>query len=271
MAEELDANQALKDAENSLRDFIAASLERKFGNDWVDQCGVTEDRIAKWRERKQVEQKKSGPVAPEERLIYYADFYDLPVIIRKNWDWLFKDVFGDLKETELLLAQLARFRDPEAHRRELMPHQKHLVLGIAGEIRAQITSYRSRQETSHDYYPRIESVRSDIGDSWVFGGPDGVSTGKKLRVGDKVTFVVAASDPLGEPLHYQMTVIGGRHVEKGDWQPSNALEYEVTTADVGRQFTFDFSIRSSREYHARGDDDDRVHFFYEVLPPTDRA
>ena len=40
----LEVTQALRDAESALRDFIAATLERTQGRDWIDKCGVTADR-----------------------------------------------------------------------------------------------------------------------------------------------------------------------------------------------------------------------------------
>jgi hypothetical protein len=69
----------------------------------------------------------------DPRLIYYADFYDLGTIIEKNWS-LFKDVFGELNRLRVYLHDLERLRDPDAHRRELLPHQKHIVLGVSGEL-----------------------------------------------------------------------------------------------------------------------------------------
>lgn len=58
---------------------------------------------------------------------------------------------------EVFLTELEKLRDPEAHRRELMPHQKALAYGISGEIRTQITRFRSEQDTGESYFPRIES------------------------------------------------------------------------------------------------------------------
>lgn len=47
---QMDVTQALRNTENALRDFIAATLERMLGGEWIDKCGVTPDRIAKWKE-----------------------------------------------------------------------------------------------------------------------------------------------------------------------------------------------------------------------------
>ncbi len=72
--------------------------------------------------------RQSGGVV-ESRLIYYADFYDIKTILKKQLRDKFAAAFGDWKPMEVYLAQLEMLRDPDAHRRELLPHQKNLALG----------------------------------------------------------------------------------------------------------------------------------------------
>jgi hypothetical protein len=120
----MDVTQALKDTENSLRDFISDSLGRNLGQDWIDRCGVSPERIERWKERREVETKRQNSGSVEERLLYYADFYDLKVILKKHWSGEFSTVFGDWKKMEVWLTELEKLRDPDAHRRELLPHQK---------------------------------------------------------------------------------------------------------------------------------------------------
>lgn len=93
----MDTTQALKDAENALRDFIALMLSNKHGSNWINGCGVTSERLIKWEERRQVEEKRQKGGNVDERLIYYADFYDLATILEKHWNATFAEVFGDLK------------------------------------------------------------------------------------------------------------------------------------------------------------------------------
>lgn len=168
----MDLTQALKDTENSLRDFIASILRSKFGDEWINKCGVSEDRIEKWKSRKVDEEKRQETGVVEERLLYYADFYDLKNILKKHWNE-FTVALGDLKTMEVWLSELEKLRDPDAHRRELLPHQKHLALGIAGEIRTRMIKFRSKQETSEDVFPRIESIRDSLGNIYTFGRSKG--------------------------------------------------------------------------------------------------
>src|SRR6266536_3397353 len=82
----MDVTQALKDTENSLRDFIALSLRVAFGENWIEKCGVSQERLDRWKSRKDEEAKRQESGVVEERLLYYADFYDLKTILQKNWE-----------------------------------------------------------------------------------------------------------------------------------------------------------------------------------------
>ena len=194
-----DVTQALRDAENALRDFIAHVLMEKLGADWEKTCGVSEERLENWRKRKAVEAKRQDAGVVDERLIYYADFYDLRVILKKHWTH-FAPALDDLKTTEVWLSELEKLRDADAHRRELLSHQRDLIVGISGEIRTKIARYRSSHETSDAYFPRIEYAADNLGNSWKLGDSSTIITGKSLRPGDVLEFVVTATDPLGQEL-----------------------------------------------------------------------
>ena len=262
----MDVGQALKDAENALRDFIALVLEDEKGADWINDCGVSNDRVSQWKGRQEEDQKRLPTGAQEARLIYYADFYDLGTILKKNWSGKFSDAFGKFKTIDVFLDQLERLRNPDAHRRELLSHQKHLAIGIAGDLRNRIARYRSSMETSEGYYPRIESVADNYGNSWAPGGPHSsvVPTSTRLRIGDHLEFVISATDPEGEDVEY-----AARIMRRGAavWQADHVVHIDIGSGDIGRHLDVNVLIRSSREYHAHGQFDDQVIFRYEVLPP----
>ena len=262
----MDVTQALKDTENSLRDFITFILSSSFGSDWEQKCGVTEDRLNKWKERKESENKRQKSGAGDERLIYYADFYDLKTILKKHSN-LFSIALGDFKTFEVWLSELEKLRDPDAHRRELLPHQKNLILGVSGELRTKIARYRSSQETSDSYYPRIEFAADNLGNSWKIGDSNWVKTDKKLRPGDVLEYVVTASDPLEEPLQFQYTFKQGVWGHDDKWIRENSFTFEVTDEYIGKSFYASIYIRSSSKFHAHQTYDADVMFTYEVLPP----
>ena len=259
----MDVTQALRDTENALRDFIAEVLTRTFASDWVQKCGIAPERINRWRERKEIEVKRQQTGAVEERLLYYADFYDLKTILKKNWSGEFSDALGEFKTFEVWLSELEKLRDPDAHRRELLSHQKHLALGIAGEIRTRLVKYRSKRETADAYFPRIESIRDNYGSLWTPTSIGIVDTGTILRPGDTLEFIITAIDPLGEPLEYSLFL---RHADL-DWQLSNILILSITCEHIQANFEVGGLIRSSREYHASAQWDDVKVFRYVVLPP----
>lgn len=260
-----DITQDLKDTENALRDLISDLLEERDGAHWVSKCGVSKDRILIWTERKNIEQKRQKSGTVDERLIYYADFYDIQSILNKNWDSPFSAVFGKWKEMEVLLTFLEKYRDIDAHRRELLPHQKHFIIGISGEIRTLITKYRSKKETTKDCFPRIENAVDNLGNT-CSSVSKSIETKLILRPGDELQYIVTASDPNGEELNYSIEAEGRPMFHGGEWQKDNAFTLRVGEKHISEKFYVQICIKSNKNYHASGDRDDSVLFVYSVLP-----
>jgi hypothetical protein len=261
----MDITQSLKDTENSLRDFITSILSNQYGKDWIERCGVSPDRLKHWADREEEEKKRQRFGTIENRLIYYADFYDIQTILKKNWD-LFTDALGEWKVIEVWLCELEKLRNPDAHRRELLPHQKQLAAGIAGELRTRIIRYRSKMETPEDYFPRIENVRDNLGNVWSAGNHKiTIYTELILHPGDIIEYVITAADPLGQDLKYGISNnLGPNNI---NYQTSNVITYVVRPDDIGRIFTLSLCIISQRKYHAIGNYcDDFVEFSYSVIP-----
>jgi len=262
---EIDITQSLKDSENLLREFISTILEKKFGSEWPVKSGVTPERLEKWQQRKDEELKRQQGGVVEPRLIYYADFYDIQTILEKHWNEC-SEALGELKTMRVYLDQLGKLRDPDAHRRELLPHQKQLAAGIAGEIRTRLIRYRSKLETTEDYFPRIECARDSLGNSWIPDSGFGhlCSTDLILRPDDVIDYVVTASDPMGQELQFLFE--NYMHNEKSQWQKENTFSLKILENDVGRNFCLRIKIKSPRAHHALQQHDDHVDFYYTVLP-----
>lgn len=254
----MNESQALKDVENSLRDFISIVLWNRYRENWIQNCGVTIKRIEEWERKRDEEIKKLKSGAIEERLIYYSDFYDIETIIEKNWAADFKNAFLDLATFRVFFKQLEYFRNPEAHRRELLTYQKHLIIGIAGYIRNKIVAFRSKMETDDDVFPRIESIRDNYGNIWV-PGKGHIATESLLHPDDVLEFIITATDPLGGKLFY------GLHPST-NWQESNIITIKITEEHIGKPKTFLPMIKSERRYHADGHLDDVVSFAYPIRP-----
>lgn len=198
----------------------------------------------------------------EERLLYYADFYDLKTNLDKHWEGEFSVALSKKSTFNVLLEELENLRNPDAHRRELLPHQKALAVGIAGEIRTRLIRYRSKMETAAGCFPRIETVRDSVGNLYL-PNKTGRST-VNLRPGDSIDFVVTASDPLGEPLLYGMSLQPSHH-GPSSWQKLNSFRWDVVA--VGAPFGVYFWIKTGREHHAHDGYDDMLMSAYDVLPP----
>lgn len=218
------------------------------------------------------EEKQLGRTDP--RIIYYSDFYDLQTLIKKNWNNGLSEVFGKQREIEVLLDILEEIRNPDAHRRELLPHQKNLAIGISGRIRTTITEYFSRMETGDSYYPRIECVQDTFGNSWTLGDQTLLVTGRRLRPGDVIEFSVSATDPLGEALEFAFVAVSIPLTY--EWKESGDFSIVLDSSHVQNALSIQIAIRSKREFHAGidivfGKVDDVVKFVYEVLPPLSLA
>jgi hypothetical protein len=248
-----------------MRDLISVLLTEKHGKGWEEYCGVTSERLTAWKSRQDIEQKRQKTGTVDERLLYYADFYDIKTILKKNWESSFSQVFGKWKEMEILFTFLERYRDMDAHRRELLPHQKYFIAGISGEIRTLITKYRSKMETSKDCFPRIESAVDNLGNMCL---PDSKNknTDLILRPGDELQFTVTASDPNGDKLLYSIEAVGKPMFHGGSWQSGNSFILTIEEKHISERCYIQICIKSNKAYHASGERDDYVVFSYVVLP-----
>ncbi|WP_118976317.1 hypothetical protein [Taibaiella koreensis] len=254
----MNETQELKDVENAMRDFIAVKMEAQFGADWFPSSGISAERIEKWKEKREEERRKFGAVVLEERLLYFSDFYDLGVIIEKNWEKIFHPVFEDKKTFTIFWKLLGDYRNPDAHRRELLTFQKHLVAGMSGYLRNKIVVHRSKMETDNDIFPRIESITDNYGNVWVPGQGAGMFE-TILYPGEKLEFNVKATDPEGRKLQY------GFHPNL-QWQDSHVLKVDLDNSHIAKWKAFVIIIKSDREYHADGDHDGAVMLNYKIRP-----
>jgi hypothetical protein len=260
--EVLDVEAELKRLENSIRDFIEYVLRQKYGRGWIDRLEITPERVARWTERKETESKRLSGEELEDRLLYYSDFYDLRTIIKKHWQDGFAEAFGKLKVVEVLLGEMEKLRDPNAHRRELREHQKHLIAGVSGELRIQMMKYRGKREDADKYFPVLEAVSDSLGNK--VSNPSYAQTLQSqhpVRVGDEVEIRAFSTDPLGDDLEFSIARIGQK-----DWSETNCRTIVFREDDIGRTCDIQVMIRSSRSYHAYSHFDDYVQFRYAVLP-----
>jgi hypothetical protein len=268
---DLSPSEALTTCERALRQLFAHAYAVKHGSEWLAKIASEAD-IADWREKHEVEHKRrtSRGVAqvPEDELAY-ADFYDLCTIAKRHWEPL-APALGKRAETLPLLERFDRLRNTVAHSRPVLTFEADLLSGIAGEIRNRVTIYMTEQDPSGDHYPRIESVTDSFGrvltsDQGVVGGLSADSKDTiRVVVGDVVTFDCAGSDAQERDLSWEAE--GSRTFDTGQGARTS-LRWTVTESDVRQWTTIQVTMRSSGRFHRHGQHDDRVTFFFEVVPP----
>ncbi|WP_424003568.1 hypothetical protein [Maribacter sp. IgM3_T14_3] len=190
----------IQEYENLIRHIILSVL----GNQDTADFGVSDERIQKWKENRQTEEKKHG-ILVENRLIYYSEFYDLKNIIVKKWE-RFKEILVDKKKFEVHFNQMMTFRNTYSHGRFIFSHQNKLIEGILGETKALLVQYHNKNADMNDYFVRILSISDSLGNSWTPDDPNpsGMTTKSIMRVGDKVNIKIEAFDPREEDIKYQL-------------------------------------------------------------------
>ncbi len=255
----MELHRSIKDAENALRDFLEYSLERSQGDQWTSTCGLSESQIETWRDRKLQSEADQIPNGGDERLIFYAPFEDLYELVALNWVGDLQAAFTDLDRLITFMKIVEQYRHPDIQRRELFVYQRHLIMGVTGELRAKIVAYRSLMEVGKEGYPRIEYIKDSLGNIWVPGKPRRVKTNLTLYPGMRIEYIVQATDPEEMPLEFKI------HGDR--WQSGNILFFDVAEKHVKKQTQINITIRSSRKFHAYPlGYDDRVVFEYQIIP-----
>jgi hypothetical protein len=258
-----DPHEAIREAENALRDLIAEILEPLLGADWLQQSGLTPERLATLAQRKVAEEKARPLQTPEERLLYYSDLPDLQKIIDKHWE-RFKPVLGDRQETDVFLNKLNELRNPDAHQRGLWPYEQQLVFGISGHFRQAVAFSRKQVDDLNKYYPRFERVTDSFGFTVSDGG---VSTDRPVRAGDELTYRISAWNPEPEhPLELKAGVGVGQENGTG-WSASDTLMVRLRPQDIERNLYIFIALRGDRTKRLRPNSADQmVWFIYTGIP-----
>jgi len=245
--------------ETILRDLIRSVLN----NSWLTAGGPDRPELEK---RRTEEQKRRDGAIVSVELLEYTHLYELRTIITKNWT-SFKPIFGDRKRFDVYFHRLEDFRNAPMHSRELLPFERDLLSGIAGELRNLATMYRSQQAPDMTYYPSIESVTDSFGNAI----RSYTTTALRLKVGETVTFTCRGWDPQGRQLSWQLRSTMGSASrliaeEKGN---EVVLRWAVQEDDVGEESALVLFMSSAARFHRKGTYDDSVVVVYTVDPPLD--
>lgn len=256
--EKIDVDKSLRDIENFLRNNTMYILKNQYGNDWKKHLGVTKERLEVWNSRMLEEGKRLKGQSIENRKIYYSDFYDLKTIIIKNWD-IFKKCFDEKKIIEHQLSQLESFRNPNAHNRDLLDYQKHLLVGYIGNIKNGIMKFRGDIEKKSTYFPEYESLNINgkiYKNSWAH-------LEEIFRDGDEIEITIYVTSPNTQKIFYKMDNHFGKKNE--NWTEKNHFKIEIDNTKLGKNEKIIY-FKSDADYHMNGEWDGLVTISYTVVP-----
>jgi hypothetical protein len=257
--------------EQDLHGLIESLLSAELGPDWIQASGLSAATLEQLAERRDEEAKRRQGGTVDSNLLRYSNFYDLKILINKHWA-RFQPVLGDKKSFDVYFGRIEDFRNAPAHSRELLPFERDLLAGTAGEIRNRITISRSTMGPDKEFYPRIESVLDNFGQEFLPGRNDvGFMSPLSLTVGQELEFRCRGWDPNGREMIWALanaSILGIIIDEAKGIQVS--LRMIATEEFVGDRFEPTITLSSSGQYHRfAGRYDDSARFYYRVLPPED--
>lgn len=245
--------------ENLLRTLILEVMYSRYGSEFENHFGVTPERIQKWEEKIEEENRRFKGAITENRLLYFSDFYDLGKIINYNWD-AFKNVFHEKKRFEIFFSEIEKFRNTKAHGRVLFEFQQSMINGILGDLKNLIIMYNNKNETTADYFLKILRVSDNLGNIYNSIENSFPSMNNNiLRVGDELEFHVDAVDPKDRKIEYFIRVNGIPFTKKTD---SNILKIKIIDDYIGKYLDIRIVALTEEEY----DNSDGISFGYDVLP-----
>jgi len=251
--------EAINLVEVVLRELIREVI----GEDWQSIGDVDLDRLR--GALKNETDRRRGAIVPTD-LLDFADFVLLQLIIDQKWEH-FGPVLKSRKNFKVYMDRLGAFRNTAMHSRVLLTFEEALVTGMTGEIRNQVTIWRSEQGPDMKYFPEIVSVT----DSFGMQLRNGKVTETILRPGQTVTFRCAGTDPHGRLLRWELRVVsrGGSMImedaRKGD---EVTLTWEVVDNHIRENADIWITMWSDSPHHRHGEYDERYHLHYHALPPV---
>jgi hypothetical protein len=261
----MDFNDELANLELLLRELVLMELGRPKDDEWTDRCQISQQLVTRWRKHRDKESESSTIGALGTSLLHYASFMELCDVISLRWD-LFEGVFGDKNDFRNAMLKLTNLRDPDAHRRPLMMWQKHLILGLVGELRTQIVRFRADRLNPLDYKPRFVSAYDSEG--YVSLPEKSRDRGLK-RSGEAIQITVFAEDPQQYPVEYRFFVYGihkGGYEFRSTWSFEREFTLPLMDAHVTDNFTIGAECRRVNPNDPQNEYADLVLFEYVVLP-----
>ncbi|MFI7001398.1 hypothetical protein [Nocardia sp. NPDC050175] len=264
---QVDAYTELVAAETVLRDAVRLVL----GEKWKDNFSETD--IAKLEAKQIEEDKRRDGVSVSSDLLDYTETYHLKtLIIDKHWNE-FKPVLDDKNRASAYFGIILDIRNTIAHSRPVVPAERLLIAGAAGQLQNQLAQYRSQVNGPDAHYASINYIRDSFGEELAANDPlhTAARPRPRLNVGDRVFFECSATDPRNRKISwvFSRTSWNARGVIDENTGNTATFEWVVSEADVGESRSFTIEIRNSSKFQRTAAGDDRCTFSYNVNPPRE--
>lgn len=272
----LEPTIAVTTLERALRLLLSRELRGAWREGWLERATTAQQR-KRWQERYEQEQaRRPGAASVPAVGLEYSELYELIALLDEHWDAA-GAALGKKKQVLPLLEHFERIRNTASHSRELLPFERQLMSGIAGEIQNKVTIRMSSQDPTGDYYPRIVSAVDNFGTAIVIADELDEMAGQVpagarrmvLQVGDVVTFTCVGTDPKGRELEWTLNRPRGAYlVVLGPSGEPTELTWQVSDEDVEESAAVQIYMSTADSpYHRWKHFDHRVWFPYVVRPP----
>lgn len=250
------------EAINVVESVLRQAVQQVMGEAWKEASNLSELDARRTEESK----RRNGAVV-EQDLLSYTHLYELQPLLTRNWE-SFKPIFKDLARFKVYLKRLEDFRNAPMHSRALLPFERDLLSGIAGELRNSLTLWRSEQAPDMSWYPRIDLLTDSLGNS-LMSGTGLINVSARLQVGDVLKFRCVGWDPQDRELTWALNAMAA-HGPLLDRQVGSevTLTWNVEEAHVADPSIVVIQVRSDGKYHRSVTGADAsISALYPVDPP----
>jgi hypothetical protein len=194
----------IKQYENTLRKLIIDVLGDADESDYK----VPKNISNKWFQKRTAEQDKNNGFLFEKRVVFYADFEHLGLVIDENWQ-KFAPILGDKKRFLVFFSEVEQFKKIINNGKALIKGQENLLSGIVSDLKNTITIYNNKNNLVDDYFIAITKVSDNLGTSWSNINQENQQK-PVLKVGDEYELLVEANDPKDREIEYQLSHFTGK-------------------------------------------------------------
>ena len=253
------------EAINVVESVLRQAIREVLGETWSDETGVDLEEL---EQRRVEEAKRRNGAVVDEDLLAYTHLWDLQAIVLKRWT-SFKPIFKDQARFKVYMGRLDDFRNAPMHSRSLLPFERDLLAGIAGEFRNVLTLWRSQTAPDMTWYPRIESITDSLGNPIFPSEQVHVRVPARLQVGDLLTFRCVGWDPQDRELTWTLNAMAAVGPKLDQQVGSDVtLSWTVQEEHVAESSIVVIQMASSGKYHrSLTGADETVSVFYAVEPP----